>query len=321
MTHERDNDMAQDKTERVTDAELAAASALTVGDAVFHRVQEGYQDGWPRAVFDDADGEPSGVRCTPAEAAAIAEGAAALLFLPKMARELTALRAASRVSARITDEELARVGAIGSTCKCGQPLSKHAVCGQYDGGCIESKCEAFEDAPIDPRYARRMLLAMAAEVTGHRDREAQGRREEVASLTAVRAERDALRAGCGEASTRMRKALIVLADETSVPFALWVVIDARKALGLAFNRPDGSLMPLAEALASVGIATGPTKAPPHFSRDGIPPFMPHGAACPRLTGGTCDPATRCASYEEINANREPCPDSELWPHDRNPVQP
>lgn len=103
-THERDDDMAQDKTERVTDDELAAASALTVGDAVFHRVQEGYQDGWPRAVFHDADGEPSGVRCTPDEATAIAEGAAALLLLPKMARELTALRANEANTKRLGEE-------------------------------------------------------------------------------------------------------------------------------------------------------------------------------------------------------------------------
>ena len=33
-------------------------------------------------------------------------------------------------------------------CKCGQPLSAHAVDGQYDGGCFESGCDSFERAPV-----------------------------------------------------------------------------------------------------------------------------------------------------------------------------
>lgn len=44
---------------------------------VFHRVQDGYADGWPRAVFIDSEGEPTGMRCQTHEAAAIAEGATA----------------------------------------------------------------------------------------------------------------------------------------------------------------------------------------------------------------------------------------------------
>lgn len=55
-------------------------------DATFHRVQDGYPDGWPRAVFVDSDGEPVGVRCGPHEAAAIEAGAKALI-------EVAALRA------------------------------------------------------------------------------------------------------------------------------------------------------------------------------------------------------------------------------------
>jgi hypothetical protein len=32
-------------------------------------------------------------------------------------------------------------------CKCGAPLSEHAVCGQYDGGCFRTRCDGYERAP------------------------------------------------------------------------------------------------------------------------------------------------------------------------------
>lgn len=59
-------------------------------DATFHRVQDGYADGWPRAVFVDSDGEPVGVRCGPHEAAAIGAGAKALIEVERLRRSLPA---------------------------------------------------------------------------------------------------------------------------------------------------------------------------------------------------------------------------------------
>jgi hypothetical protein len=35
---------------------------------------------------------------------------------------------------------------VSSLCVCGQPLNKHEVDGQYDGGCFESGCGGFERA-------------------------------------------------------------------------------------------------------------------------------------------------------------------------------
>jgi hypothetical protein len=35
---------------------------------------------------------------------------------------------------------------VSPLCVCGQPLNKHAVNGQYDGGCFESGCDGFERA-------------------------------------------------------------------------------------------------------------------------------------------------------------------------------
>jgi hypothetical protein len=37
---------------------------------------------------------------------------------------------------------------VSPLCKCGQPLSKHSIDGQYDGGCWESRCAEFRLAPL-----------------------------------------------------------------------------------------------------------------------------------------------------------------------------
>lgn len=42
-------------------------------------------------------------------------------------------------------------GHVSPLCRCGQPLNKHAVNGQYDGGCFESGCDEFQRAPkVEP---------------------------------------------------------------------------------------------------------------------------------------------------------------------------
>ena len=67
-------------------------------DATFHRVQDGYADGWPRAVFVDSDGEPVGVRCGPHEAAAIEAGAKALLEVEALRAGITKFLAGAEVN-------------------------------------------------------------------------------------------------------------------------------------------------------------------------------------------------------------------------------
>ena len=69
---------------------------------MFHRIQEGYPDGWPRAVFIDSEGEPSGVRCQPEEAAAIEAGARALIEVAALRGEVERLRAVEAQSKATT---------------------------------------------------------------------------------------------------------------------------------------------------------------------------------------------------------------------------
>lgn len=130
-------------SERVTDDELAAAAAITPGEAVFHRVQ----------------------RCQPHAAMAIEAGAAALLLLPRMARDLIALRANERNTTRI-GEVLAEMQ--GRIMPCG-----HAV-GDLIGG--------TETAPDG---SQRPSITKCGACLAVRQPEIIARREEATALAAL----------------------------------------------------------------------------------------------------------------------------------------
>ena len=87
---------------RATDAELAAVIASDVSTEerwTFDRIQDGYADGIPRAVFADSEGEPIGIPL-------IRSAGIMMALSVRVCRELTALREQHRAA----DEALTRCG-------------------------------------------------------------------------------------------------------------------------------------------------------------------------------------------------------------------
>lgn len=140
--------------ERVTDEELGRVAAADVamvapdGRWQFHRIQHGYADGFPRAVFIAPDDEPVGIALPRSTALVMA-----------LAQKLAAEVATHRARLRTIDVELDHAGA---------PTGPEDGSGVYtnDGRIIALGLDVAALRAERDDLAKRMALCVADEPTG-----------------------------------------------------------------------------------------------------------------------------------------------------------